>query len=112
LIAANARSVLGYCPQKLQIDPRIYGIASSCALPYASIDPRNPALACEVVRQMRIDFVVATRAESLLLQEALRQRLLPEPTWHIIVPKSEQELSVPSGAFVDVHEFPGRPYAA
>lgn len=101
---------MGFCPPKLQLDPRIRDFVAAYGAPYAAVDPRNTQLAGEVMRQMNIDFVVATRAESLALEATLQSLGRTMPHWHIVTALPEKDLPMPAGAVRDPHEHPGKPY--
>jgi hypothetical protein len=105
----HPHAVLGWTPPKLQLDPRIYAIVSQHRIRYLAAAPGNLALGCELVRQMGIDFVVATAAEGRMLERALSEKGITFVRhWHIILPQNEASTALPEDAVADVHEFPGR----
>lgn len=106
---ARPRAVLGTCPTKLQLDPRIYETVSEFKIPYLFALPRNTELACEFIRQMHIDLIVATRIEALELQKTMQEKNMPAVAWHIITSPDEKDEPLPVGhdVLVDIHEYPG-----
>jgi hypothetical protein len=105
-------AVLGHCPLKLQLDVGIYAVVSRFRIPYLTSAPYNTDLACELVRRMGADLVVATAAEAATLSLALAQQGLAVRSWHIIAPIGTQVPVLPGEVVLDEHEFPGKPYGS
>jgi hypothetical protein len=104
-------AVFGLLPEKLQLDVRVYDTVRAEKIPYMSCNPRNTALACELMRQMRANLVVATREEALALDAALTEMRREPPTWFVILRQDEAGLDLPlrGEVLTEVHASPGIP---
>lgn len=105
----HPRAVFGFFPAKYQLDARAYEVVQAARIPYLSSSLGNLALACEIIRAMHVDLVVATRQESLILEAALSERGILVASWHVILAPDEANEAIPSGTVVrDVHAYPGK----
>lgn len=112
LATTQPHAVFGMYPEKLQLDVRVYEIVRELRIPYLSTNPRNTALACELIRQIRVDLIIGTRAEALELEKALREKHISIRSWYIILAPEEKGLLLPAGQDVvsEIHSSPGIPY--
>jgi hypothetical protein len=98
-----------------QVAPVFYAACRGKSVPVSVLQPRNMALAAQVIKESKADMVVSTPAAATELQTLLADAGMGTAirAWHLIVPFGERHETpaLKADYMIEYHLFPGVPVA-